>query len=116
MNNHKEQLFDLINELVLIKNKKIHIYGASTKLNTILNFCNIGPELIPFAAERSPEKYGATTISGIKIISEEESKNMNPDYYLVGPYHFKDEILLREKKLIQKGTKFIFPLPEITVI
>lgn len=116
VNNHKKQLFDLINELVLIKNKKIHIYGASTKLNTILNFCNIGPELIPFAAERSPEKYGATTISGIKIISEEESKNMNPDYYLVGPYHFKDEILLREKKLIQKGTKFIFPLPKITVI
>lgn len=113
---HKQQLFDLINEIVLINKKTVHIYGASTKLNTILNYCNIGPELIPYAAERSPEKFGATTISGIKIISEEESKKLKPDYYLVGPYHFKQEILQREADIIAKGTKFIFPLPEIAVV
>ena len=112
---HKQQLYDLINELVLINKKTVHIYGASTKLNTILNYCNIGPSLIQYAAERSPEKFGATTISGIKIISEEESKRMKPDYYLVGPYHFKQEILEREKEIISKGTKFIFPLPEISI-
>ena len=84
-------------------------------MNTILNYCDIGPELIPYAAERSPEKFGARTISGIKLISEEESRAMNPDYYLVGPYHFKDEILKRESEAIAKGTKFIFPLPELTI-
>jgi len=113
---HKQQLFDLISDLVLIQKKKVHIYGASTKLNTILNFCNLGPDLIPYAAERSPEKYGAKTISGIQIISEEESKRMKPDYYLVGPYHFKQEILTREKDIISRGTKFIFPLPNIEIV
>lgn len=115
VSNHKNALTSLINNIVHGENKTIHICGASTKLNTILNYCNIGPDLIPFAAERSPEKHGAQTISGIKLISEEDSRAMKPDYYLVGPYHFKDEILKREAKAISEGTKFIFPLPQLTV-
>lgn len=110
------------NELVrLIKSikqsgKTIHVYGSSTKLNTILGFCEIGPELIPYAAERSLNKIGGETLSGIKIISEQDSKQMKPDYYLVGPYHFKNEILSREKESIDNGIKFIFPLPKVEII
>jgi len=111
----KKDLINLIKDLKS-KNKTIHIYGASTKLNTILNFCEIGKELIEYASERSPEKWGAETISGIKLISEEESRKMKPDYYLVGPYHFKNEILEREKEIRQLGTKFIFPLPKVEII
>ena len=96
--------------------KVIHIYGASTKLNTILGCCEIGSNLIQYAAERSPEKWGGETLSGIKMISEEESRAMKPDYYLVGPYHFKKEILEREKDMLVQGTKFIFPLPEIEIV
>lgn len=111
----KQELKTLIHKLHS-EGKTIHIYGASTKLNTILGYCDIGPELIPYAAERSPEKFGAKTISGIKLISEEESRKMKPDYYLVGPYHFKQEILERESETIKAGTKFIFPLPTVTII
>ena len=113
---HKEELTALVNRIVHEEGKVIHICGASTKLNTILNYCNIGPDTIPYASERSPEKHGAETISGIKLISEEESRAMKPDYYLVGPYHFKAEILKREKDFINSGGGFIFPLPELTVV
>ena len=41
---------------------------------------------------------------------------MLPDYYLVLPWHFKSEILAREKEIRKKGTKFIFPLPELKII
>jgi hypothetical protein len=111
----KNELQSLIRQL-RSEGKSIHIYGASTKLNTILGYCDIGPELIPYAAERSPEKFGAKTISGIQLISEEESREMKPDYYLVGPYHFKQEILEREAETIKSGTKFIFPLPSVSII
>lgn len=113
--NQKEELVSLIKKIKK-ENKTIHIYGASTKLNTILNFCGIDGSLIKFAAERSVEKHGAKTINGIEIISEEESKKLKPDYYLVGPYHFKNEILEREKESIKNGIKFIFPLPKIEII
>ena len=113
--NHRE---DLVKALIKIKveGKKIHIYGMSTKMNTILQYCNIGPDIIECAAERSKEKVGAKTISGIPMVSEEESRSLKPDYYLVGPYHFKKEILEREGETIKAGTKFIFPLPEIEIV
>lgn len=114
VNKQASELKELITNLKK-EGKTIHVYGASTKLNTILGFCDIGPDLIPYAAERSPEKWGASTISGIKLISEEQSRSMNPDYYLVGPYHFKDEILKRESDALSRGIKFIFPLPKITI-
>lgn len=108
---------DLLGVLARLKSegKKIHIYGMSTKLNTILSYCGIGPETVDCAAERSPEKIGAATISGIPMINEEESRK-TVDVYLVGPYHFKEEILGREAESIKKGIKFLFPLPKIEII
>lgn len=96
--------------------KTIHLYGASTKMNTILQAFTIQPPLIEYAAERSPEKFGAKTLSGIKILSEEESRDMKPDYYLCSLVGFKDEILKREKDFLKNGGKFIFPLPKLEVI
>jgi len=114
VSDHKTKLLSVLNEFKS-QGKNIHIYGMSTKLNTILSYCKIGPELINCAAERSPEKFGATTISGIPMVSEEESRK-DVDVYLVGPYHFKKEILEREAETIKRGVKFLFPLPEIEIV
>lgn len=111
----KSELHNLLLKLKK-EGKHIHIYGASTKGNTILQWCDIDHSLIDYAAERNPDKFGATTLgTGIPIISEEESRSMNPDYYLVLPWHFRDEFMEREKSSLQKGTGFIFPLPKIEV-
>ena len=94
------------------KNKIIHGYGASTKGNVLLQYFNINNKMISYIADRNPNKINLYTPgSKIKIISEKDSRKMNPDYYVVLPWHFKDEIIKREKKLISKGTTFIFPLP-----
>ena len=116
VNVHKEELFVLLKKFKKM-GKKIHIYGASTKGNTILQWCGIDHKIIDYAAERNPDKYGAYTIgTEIPIISEAESRAMNPDYYLVLPWHFKKEIVEREKDMIDKGTGLIFPLPTIEII
>jgi hypothetical protein len=100
------------------KQKKIiHVYGASTKGNVILQFCKLTKEMIPFAAERNKDKFGRFTPgTSIPIISEKESREKSPDYYLVMPWHFKKEILHREKSFLKKGGKIIFPLPTIKII
>ena len=41
---------------------------------------------------------------------------MNPDYYLVLPWHFKDEFIKREQEILKQGTQLIFPLPKIEII
>ena len=67
--------------------------------------------------QRNEQKFNNFTPgTKIKIISEKISRKIKPDYYLVLPWHFKNEILNREKKIRKKGTKFIFPLPRLKVI
>jgi len=101
----------------LKKGKKVFVYGASTKGNTLLQYYKINEKLIKFAAERSPEKWGKYTIgSGIKIISEENARKLNPNYFFVLPYGFIKEFIKREKNWLHGGGKFILPYPKFKVL
>ena len=109
----------LRNLLINLKNtgKKVYGYGASTKGNVILQFCNIDKKLIKNIGEVNPYKYNSFTPgTKIKIISESKLRKLKPDYLLVLPWHFKDFILNKEKDYLNKGVKFIFPLPDIEII
>ncbi len=104
-------------DLILKKKKKIYILGASTKGNTILQFLDIDNKKIPYAIERNKEKIGAKTIgSNISIIGEKFAKNLEPEYKLVLPWHFKKEIIKREHLFLKGGGKLIFPLPNLIII
>ena len=97
--------------------KKIFLYGASTKGNTLLQYYNITNNLVPYAAERSPDKWKKYTVgTGIKIISEKKARELNPDFFLVTPWGFVNEFKKREIKWRQKGGKFIVPFPKMKII
>jgi hypothetical protein len=113
---HRTQLLELI-EAIVGSGKTILGYGASTKGNVLLQFCNITEELIPAIAEINPDKFGCFTPgTEIPIISEAEAAAMQPDYYLVLPWHFKHGIVQREREFRLRGGKLIFPLPEIAIV
>ena len=99
------------------KKKKIFLYGASTKGNTLLQYYKLNNKIIPFAAERSPEKWKKYTVgSGIKIISEKKARELNPDYFLVTPWGFIKEFVKRESSWLKKGGKFIVPFPRFKLV
>ena len=113
---HRDNLTDLVRGLVA-DGKKVVGYGASTKGNVLLQFCGITEADIPCIAEVNEEKFGKFTPgTRIPIVSEEEARAMNPDYFLVLPWHFKAGILAREREFHANGGKFIFPLPEIEIV
>ncbi len=113
---HRKSLMNLIEALVA-DGKKVFGYGASTKGNVLLQFCGLTSKHIPYIAEVNEEKFGCYTPGSlIPIISEAEAKAMKPDYFLVLPWHFRENILAREKEFLENGGKFIFPLPEIEII
>ena len=113
---HRKNFTELIQALV-VDGKKIVGYGASTKGNVLLQFCQITNSQITCIAEVNEEKFGSFTPgTHIPIVSEKEAKEMKPDYFLVLPWHFKHGILEREKDFIANGGKFIFPLPEIEIV
>lgn len=113
---HREDLTNLINALVN-DGKKIVGYGASTKGNVLLQFCNFSTNQISAIAEVNEQKFGCFTPgTHIPIISEKEARLMKPDYFLVLPWHFKESILRREQEYLENGGRFIFPFPEIEII
>lgn len=113
---HREDLVRLVRSLVA-DGKKVFGYGASTKGNVTLQFCGFTAADIPCIAEVNEEKYGRVTPgSHIPIVSEAEARAMEPDYFLVLPWHFKEGILRREREFMTNGGKFIFPFPEIEII
>jgi hypothetical protein len=113
---HREKLIKLIKDIKK-ENKSILGYGASTKGNVILQFCNLTEEDIPFIVEVNKRKFGSFTPgTKIPIISEEEFRSMKPDYLLVLPWHFKEFILEKEKDYLNAGGKIIFPLPSPHII
>lgn len=97
--------------------KKIFGYGASTKGNVILQYCQLGPKDIPCIAEVNEEKFGAYTPGTlIPIVSEQEARAVNPDYFLVLPWHFKNNIVSRERKFLKNRGKLLFPLPNPEIV
>lgn len=96
------------------KGKSIYVLGASTKGSTLLQYFGIDHNLIPFAAEVNKNKFGLKIVgTGIEIISEEHALKLNPDYFLVLPYHFKEFLLKKEGVVnyLQNGGSLIFPMP-----
>ena len=96
--------------------KKVYVYGASTKGNCLLQYADLGENQMKYAVERNPKKVGKMTSTGIEIISEETMRENPPDYLLVLPWHFKTEILEREKEFLDMGGQFIFPFPHFEII
>ena len=87
VNSIKDELYDFINQ-ESSNGKIIYVCGASTKGNALLQFCNLNDKLIKKAADVDSIKFGKRTIgSNIPIISEEQAKQENPDYFLILPWH-----------------------------
>lgn len=113
---HKEELIKFFDSAKK-KGETIAGYGASTKGNVILQFCGLSEKDIPCIAEVNEYKFGRCTPgTKIPIISEKEAKKMKPDYFLVLPWHFRDNIIEREQEYLRSGGKFLFPLPKIEIV
>lgn len=107
----KNDVVGFIKEQVRL-GKKVYVYGASTKGNTLLQYFGLDNSLIMAAAERNKEKWGKVTVgTHIPIVSEDEARKAKPDYFLVLPWHFIEEFQEREKCYLQAGGRFIIPMP-----
>ncbi|SRR6266704_485655 len=97
--------------------KTVYVYGASTRGNTILQYCELDHRLIKRATDANPEKWGRKTPgTKIPIVSKVEARKDKPDYFLVLPHHFLREITKEENGYLESGGKFIIPLPNFRIL
>ncbi|MDH5788823.1 MAG: hypothetical protein OEZ40_11085, partial [Candidatus Bathyarchaeota archaeon] len=99
------------------KGKKFFIYGASTRGLVTLQYFGIDKRLIKAAVDKNPDKCGKYIVgTSIPIMSIEEYRKEKPDYLLVLPYHFIEEIKGQEKEFLKKGGKMIVAIPKFMII
>ena len=109
-----------LNELLQgLKERKARIvgYGAAAKGTIMLNYVGIGQETLDFVADRNTHKQGRY-IPGVRlpISSPERVLAEQPDYVLILPWNFKDEIMAQQAEYRRRGGKFIVPVPRPTII
>jgi len=97
--------------------KRVVGVGCPGRSSTLLNFCNIDVELMPYIAEQSTSLKLGLFLPGkhIPIVDESIMFEENPDYVVMLSWHYAAPIM---KKLREKGlkSKFIMPLPEVRIV
>lgn len=87
-------------------------YGAPAKGNTLLNYCGIGVDLLPWTVDRNPLKVGLYTPGmHLPVLPVEAIDERRPDYLLVLPWNFADEIIRQQHAFAGRGGRFIIPIP-----
>ena len=107
----RTQLLDLLRRL-RSAGKRVAAYGAPAKGNTLLNYCGIDASTIEFTVDRSPHKQGLMLPgSRVPIRPPEALIEAMPDYTLILPWNFTDEIVAQQRAYLERGGRFIVPIP-----
>jgi hypothetical protein len=96
--------------------KSIVGYGAPGKGNTLLNYCGIRTDFLDYTVDRNPYKHGKFLPgTHIPIFPPEKILETRPDFVLILPWNFKDEIMSQMAGIREWGGRFIVPIPEVKV-
>jgi SAM-dependent methyltransferase len=91
-------------------------YGAPGKGNTLLNYCGVRTDFLDYTVDRNPYKHGKFLPgTHIPIYPPERIKQTHPDYVLILPWNFKDEIMEQMSCIREWGGQFLVAIPEVRV-
>jgi SAM-dependent methyltransferase len=110
---------DLSQLLHKLKNdgKLIAAYGAAAKGTMMINYVDIGNDLLDFVVDRNTHKHGKYMPGKrIPIFDTEKLLRDMPDYVLILAWNFADEIMEQQKEYYQKGGRFIVPVPDPRIV
>lgn len=110
--------YDFLNFLLKAKrdNKKVIAYGAAAKGNTLLNYCGIKNDLIDFVVDKAPLKISKYLPgSHIPIVTEENIRELKPDFVIIFPWNIKEEIYNQLNYVTEWNGKFVVAIPKLEI-
>jgi SAM-dependent methyltransferase len=112
----RTDLVDLLRDL-RSDGQRVVGYGATSRSATVMNYCNIGPDLIPIVCDSTPEKQGCLTPgSKIPVCSPEVFSHPYPDYALLFAWNHAEEIMAKERLFHEGGGRWILYVPQVHIV
>jgi len=113
---NRRQILSLLRSLKE-EGKTVAGYGAPAKGNTLLCYCGITTDLLPYTVDKSPLKIGLLTPgSHIPVLPAETLLERQPDYVLILAWNFAEEIMRQQAEYRNRGGRFIIPIPTPQVV
>ena len=109
---------DFVNFLADAKRqgKTVAAYGAAAKGNTLMNFAELGSDLIQYVVDKNPAKQGKFMPgSHIPIVSPEALHSQRTDYLIILPWNIADEVKQQNAALTKLGTQFVTAVPKLEI-
>jgi len=103
-------------EKLKAEGKTVYGLGAPVKGSTVLNYADIGPDLVQAVTEVNEFKIGRVTPGTHIPVIDENGVDKQPDYYLVLAWNFLDFLLKKNEAYLQAGGRFITPVPEVQIL
>ncbi len=97
--------------------KRLAAYGAAAKGTILLNYIGVNDGTIDYVVDRNPHKHGKF-MPGVRVPIHEPSRLMSdrPDYVIILPWNFKDEIISQQSEYLNAGGRFIVPIPDLEIV
>ncbi|MEZ7156776.1 methyltransferase domain-containing protein [Streptomyces sp. MAD19A] len=112
----RDDLVELLRQLKA-EERRVVGYGATAKSATVANYCGIGPDLVSFVSDTTPNKQGRLTPgSHIPVRPRSAFENPYPDYALLFAWNHAEEIIAKEIRFRETGGKWILYVPHVRVV
>jgi hypothetical protein len=113
---NRKAILYLLNAL-RAEGKVVAAYGAPAKGNTLLNYCGIDPNLVPYTVDKNPMKVGLYTPGmHIPVLAVSTLLERQPDYVLMLAWNFAAEIIEQQQEYRNRGGQFIIPIPKPRIV
>jgi len=97
--------------------KRVAAYGAAAKGTIMLNYLGLNNRNVEYVVDKNVHKQGKY-MPGVKVPIHEPERLMGdkPDYVVILPWNFRDEIVRQQQDFLSNGGRFIVPIPNLEIV
>lgn len=97
--------------------KRIAAYGAAAKGTIMLNYLGFNENTLEYVVDKNVHKQGMYIPGvGLRIHDPHRLIEDRPDYLMILPWNFRDEIMRQQTGYREAGGRFIVPIPNLDVL
>ena len=114
---HNMKEIKMVIEDIKSKGHSVVGYGATAKFTNVMNMCGLNDNHIDYVLDTTPLKNNKwIPNTNVQIKAYEPSKVKDIDYFYLGAWNYKNEVIRKEFQFLRNGGMFITHIPKVTIL